>query len=76
MNGATFSTGKLGQAFDLNGTTQYVALGDLAQFEMDRTMTIEAWVRPDDVSNYRQIVSKMGSVGQYAYQLYLRPTAA
>jgi hypothetical protein len=72
---ATFAAGEVGQAFSFDGLG-YVQIPDTAALEMTTRFTLEAWIRPDDVNNNRQILSKFGTVGNYAYQFGLAPSGA
>src|SRR5262249_44492750 len=72
-NGATFVSGLRGQALQLNGSNQYVNVPDSAGLEVSTGFTLEAWISPTDVNNYRQIISKFGNQGQWAYQIGLAP---
>jgi hypothetical protein len=46
VNGATFSPGKVGQAFSLDGTNDYVLVGDPipASLQIQNEITIDAWI--------------------------------
>lgn len=50
--------GKIGQAIGLNGTTQYVDLGDMSSTESVSTLTWELWVKPIVLSTGRAILTK------------------
>src|SRR5271167_3783226 len=45
-NGAKCAQGKVGRAFDLDGTSQYVYVPDSASLNPDRSITVEAWICP------------------------------
>ncbi len=47
LGGATFTTGKVGQAFQVNGTPAHVSLGDPASLRFTSAITIEAWINPN-----------------------------
>src|SRR5438067_2475607 len=58
MNGATFGTGEVSQAFSLDGVDDYVDVGDV---DLPATFTIDAWVDPTTVTsdpNSHTIISK------------------
>ena len=74
MGTAAFAAGKVGQAFSLDGAG-WVEMADASAFEVTSQVTLEAWIRPDDLTAYRQIISKFGSSGGYAYQIGVTPTA-
>jgi flagellar hook assembly protein FlgD len=75
VNGPTFSTDNHGgtQAVSLNGSNSFVEVADSNILDLTSAMTVEAWIKPNDIGNYRQIVSKFGSPGNYAYEIGLAP---
>jgi len=69
MNGASFAPGLVGQAFDLDGTDDHVAVGDPDDLrDFPGGITLEAWIFPRTaalpVSNQAvsNIISKWGNV--------------
>jgi len=66
-NGAKCVQGKVGRAFDLDGTSQYVYVPDSASLNPERSITVEAWICPhlplDRVA--APIVKKAGGGGQW-----------
>jgi hypothetical protein len=75
MGTATFAAGEVGQAFSLDGAG-WVEVPDATTFEFTTQLTQEAWIRPDDVSNYRGIISKFGTNGNWSYQMMVAPGGA
>src|SRR5262249_54010437 len=72
-----FGRGLVGPAFRvLNGTGAHVDVPDNDALEAGAHFSIEAWINPEDVSSYRQIVSKFGPGGNFAYQIGLSPGGA
>lgn len=57
VGGLTYSTGKSGNAFDLNGTTAYVNMGDVMDIGFN-SMTYSFWFNASAVTDYTQIFSK------------------
>jgi hypothetical protein len=57
-----FVAGKVGQAFSLNGSDQYISLGNPASLQLTSAITIDAWINPNDFGEgeLREIVSKWG----------------
>jgi RHS repeat-associated protein len=43
VNGATFAPGKVGQAFNLDGTNDYVQVPDSAQIRLGTSFSVELW---------------------------------
>ncbi len=60
--GATFTTGEVGQAFSLNGTTAYLSVPDNASLQQS-TFTIEGWFFLTGATGTRTIVSKAAGTG-------------
>ena len=48
-------------ALNFNGSTQYVQAPDNSAFDLTGAFTIQAWIKPTDVSGYRMIVAKENS---------------
>jgi hypothetical protein len=44
-----FAAGKVGQAFDVNGTTQFADFGNPASLQITTPITIDAWISPDTI---------------------------
>ena len=66
-NGASFAPGKVGRAFDLNGTSQYVDVPDSDSLNPTQCITVEAWIYPqlplDPVA--APIIKKAGGGGPW-----------
>lgn len=62
-------TGKIGQAFKLNGSTQYVSVGPGTVSSLTNNFTISAWVKPNSLSGIRRIVgvSNVSSVNGFGF---------
>lgn len=74
QGGAAFAVGKVGQSLLLNGSNDFVEVLDSPSLEVSSQLTLEAWIKPTDTSNFRQIISKFGSSGNFAYQIGLAPS--
>jgi hypothetical protein len=73
QNGASFSSGRVGQAFSLDGVDDYVAVPDADSLDLTGNLTIEGWVNPTDISGERTIVSKRTlDNNNVTYVLFLR----
>src|SRR5262245_60786388 len=46
MNGIGFTTGMVGQAFNLDGNDDYIRVADSANLHFTSAMTAEAWLYP------------------------------
>jgi len=68
-----FVDGKIGKALEFDGTGDYVKIADESSLDLTTEMTLSAWIKPSDVANYRQIVSKFGASGAYSYQIGQAP---
>ena len=70
ISGATWTTGKNGQALNFDGVNDWVTVADAATLDLKTGMTLEAWVRPTrGDGNWRTVVFKESSTGT-VYSLY------
>lgn len=71
INGtASFSTsGKNGKALSFNGTSNYVSINDSNKLDLTTNMTLEAWVKPSTLTDWRTILVKE-AYGAQAYAMY------
>jgi hypothetical protein len=71
--GASFTSGKVGQAFSFDGINGTVIVPDSTSLRLTTEFTIEAWINPRSTNDGDQaIVSKVGNAnGNNGYQLYL-----
>ncbi|ABQ27183.1 Ig-like domain-containing protein [Geotalea uraniireducens] len=75
-NGAVFSAelieGAAAAIFD--GSNDYVSISDSASLDVTTAMTLEAWIKPNNVSTYQQIIDKFGTYGDSTYRIGLVPS--
>jgi hypothetical protein len=78
VNGPAFSADSMtgASAGSFNGNGSYVYAVDSSTLDLTTAMTLEAWIKPGNIENYRQIISKFGSSGDYSYQLGLAPSGS
>jgi hypothetical protein len=75
QNGAAFGSGRVGQAFRLDGVDDYVKIPDDPSLTVE-SLTLAAWVYPDTVAGNRTIISKYhfddasGRVADVSWLLY------
>jgi hypothetical protein len=70
INGATWNAaGKFGSALLFNGTSNSVTVSDAALLDLTTGITLEAWVKPSALANWRTVVLKENGSG-LAYALY------
>ena len=70
--GVAFTAGKVGQAFNLDGSNDIISMGNPANLQMTTGLTAEAWVRPDTTFNdYRTVVSKWSQTAQASWGLFV-----
>ncbi len=62
---ATIPYLEIDYALNLNGTTQYVQAPDNVAFDPTSAFTVQAWIKPTDVSGYRMILCKENSFALY-----------
>jgi hypothetical protein len=68
-NGTWVTGGKFNGALSFNGTSTLVTIPDSATLDLTNGMTLEAWVRPSLVTNWRTAVLKE-QPGNLVYGLY------
>ncbi|MCI0641905.1 MAG: PKD domain-containing protein [Gemmataceae bacterium] len=70
INATWSSTAQSGQSLYFNGVDATVRIADSASLDLTNGMTLEAWIRPKDISNWRSVLLKEGdqtlSYGLYA----------
>jgi hypothetical protein len=74
--GMSYGPGKVGQGFGFDGVNDHIRVAHHSSFELTWQLTIEAWIRPTNVSGYRSIFSKwdaVGGVNQRSYDVSLYP---
>jgi hypothetical protein len=69
ITGATRTTGHSGSALTFNGTSNSVTVPDSSSLDLTSAMTLEAWVNPTIVSDWRTVMLKEAT-GNLAYSLY------
>jgi concanavalin A-like lectin/glucanase superfamily protein/galactose oxidase-like protein/Big-like domain-containing protein len=75
ISGATWTpVGRFGGALSFDGTNDLVSVTDTAALDLSTGMTLEAWVNPIALSNWRTVVLKEKPSG-LAYALYAHDTA-
>lgn len=57
QGGLTYTTGKVNQAFNFNGTNAYVSFSDNQTLKINEVFSISVWVKPSNLSNLFWIVS-------------------
>ena len=64
QNGATYASGKAGQAFSFDGIDDFVQIANASNLQITGAITIDAWIYLRTGTFYPGIVSK-GNVGNY-----------
>lgn len=76
VGGLTYTAGKIGNAFTLNGTNAYVSLPRTTnQFDFTGNFSISVWIKPNASSaNYKIFQNFYGTtvLNRYGYNLYLQ----
>jgi uncharacterized repeat protein (TIGR01451 family) len=74
---ATYTTGEVGQAFSLNGTTAYVSAPDNTSLHLTSALTIEGWFFLTGGSGVRTIVAKtVGASFSNSFVVYIAANGA
>ncbi|MHA2334775.1 MAG: DUF2341 domain-containing protein, partial [Candidatus Hodarchaeales archaeon] len=61
------STGVVGNAFTFDGIDDYIQVADDESLHIANAITVEAWINPDDFSDWANIVSKMSGTTEHLY---------
>lgn len=62
-NGVTFVQGKVGQAFNFDGENDFVRVSHSNSLNITNDMTIEAWVRINNITKGQRIITKFTPTG-------------
>lgn len=75
QNGATFTQGRVGQAFSFDGVDDFVSVPDSDSLDIIGDITIEAWINPTTIAgDQRGIVSKREfDNSKVSYVFFLQP---
>src|SRR5262245_18061583 len=63
------AAGRFGQALSFDGINDWITVNDSNSLDLTTGMTLEAWVRPTSVANWRTVIIKELGGGE-AYTLY------
>lgn len=76
QNGLTFATGRVGQAFSLDGVNDHVAIPFATNLNLAPTgaFTLAAWVQPQPRGQFQAVVVKSPTSGIWDWGLYVDPT--
>ena len=61
--------GKIGRAIDFDGVNDLVSIPDANSLDLTTGMTLEAWVQPDTLTSWREVILKERP-GDLTYSLY------
>jgi hypothetical protein len=70
ISGATWTQGKSGRALSFDGGTNMVTVPDHNALDLGDAFTIESWIRPRSLDNWRMAVIKEAPPNTLAYGLY------
>jgi uncharacterized delta-60 repeat protein len=70
QNGTGFAPAEVGQGFTFNGANQYVTVPSSANLEITDKITVDVWVKPDDLSTFREIASKYDGTRSWSLGLH------
>ena len=63
------AAGKIGRAIDFDGASGLVSVPDANSLDLTTGMTLEAWVQPDTLNSWREVILKERP-GSLTYSLY------
>jgi pimeloyl-ACP methyl ester carboxylesterase len=66
QNGATFAAGLVGPAFSFDGAAGYDSIPDSPTLTPPSSLTLDAWIKPNNVSGPRAIVTKYSPAPLYS----------
>ena len=72
-SGVTWTTGRFGGALKFDGNKSMVVVNDSASLDRAGAITLEAWVRPDNIAGWKNVLSK-NMTGGAVYSLYANTT--
>ncbi len=67
-----YSSGKLGQAFNFDGSNDYIDLGSPSALNISGSFTMSAWVRTNTVSAYQAVYNQMSTannLGEFQFRI-------
>ena len=64
------------RVFSFNGTSNWVTVADANSLDLTNRMTVEAWVNPASVADWRCVILKESGTTGLAYSLYAADGAA
>ena len=73
-NGAWTTSGRFGNALTFNGTSTMVTVPDSASLDLTNAMTLEAWVYPTALSDWRTVIMKENATS-HVYLMYASDNA-
>ena len=74
INGATFATGKVGQAFSLDGIDDFVEVADSQSLSGLQVFTIDLWVKLQNAANSQLLIGKGDArIPDREWELYTHP---
>jgi hypothetical protein len=73
LNGGYFTNGMSGQAFWFDGINDHVRIPDNPNQRFTNSLSIEAWVDPDHIGVYHELISKWDPSGQCSYTTGIHP---
>ena len=62
-------SGKFGAAILFDGTNDFININDANSLDLTNGMTLEAWVNPSNLTNYKTVLCKENGTSNLAYSL-------
>jgi uncharacterized repeat protein (TIGR02543 family) len=70
---AAYGTGVVGKAFSLDGNGSYISVTDDANLHPTTAITLQAWIKPEDIATDQHIISTAGGgPSPFGHDYYLR----
>ena len=69
-NAAIVSGGVIGKALKLDGDGDYFEVADSASLDINKAITLSAWINPSKIEGWKRIVAKSHSSNEAPYTMY------
>ncbi len=74
LNGPTWTTGRFEAGLNFDGVNDYVLVNDASSLDITGELTLEAWIKPTELTYYHVIVAKRDAGASCNYQMSISAT--
>jgi hypothetical protein len=76
LAGPTWSAeGRTGGALSFDGSNDLVTIADANSLDLSNALTLEAWVRPTNVTGWKTVLTKESGTSSFAYSMFANNNA-